>query len=138
MRIGTTALGASALALLAACAVKEIPFPASEVVPGVEAKAVVGSDRNGNSTVKFKVTQLVPANRLMPPQTFYVVWAQGTDGRTVPLGRLWIGEDRQGAFQSTVPFIEFRTLVTAENDIVPEKPTGPIVLSSDVLKPEAR
>ena len=138
MKISKAMFSLATLTLLAACAGPEIPFRESNIVPGVEAKAVVGADVNGNSRVKFKVKYLAPANRLVPPKTFYVVWAQNADGRAVPLGRLWIGDGREGSFESTVPFIEFRVIITAENDLIPEKPSEPIVLTTELLKPEAR
>lgn len=138
MRIPKATVALVVLALVAACAGPQIPFRESKVVPGVEAAAVVTADANGNSRVKFSVKHLAPANRLVPPKTFYVVWAQNAAGRAVPLGRLWIGEDREGSFQSTVPFIEFRVIITAEDQLVPEKPSEPIVLSTGLLKPKTR
>jgi hypothetical protein len=134
MRARRNLLLLAALALLAACAPK-IPFLKSDVVPGVDAAVDVKADNNGNSLVKLQAKFLPPANRLVPPKVFYMVWAQHPEGRVVPLGRLWIGEQRQGSFAATVPFLEFRILISAEKEVVPEHPSEPIVLSTDLLRP---
>ena len=123
------------LALCAGCATTESAFQPSSVMPGVENEISLSADNNGNNRVKFKVKHLAPANTLVPPKSFYVVWAQNAEGRAVPLGRLWIGATRDGSFEGTVPFIEFRLIVTAEDDIVPLTPAEPFVLSSELMKP---
>ena len=126
------------LALIVGCVTTESAFQPSGVMPGVENQITLSADTNGNNRVKFKVKHLAPANTLVPPKSLYVVWAQSADGRSVPLGRLWIGSNRDGAFEATVPFIEFRLIVTAEDEIVPQTPAEPFVLSSELMKPEQR
>lgn len=123
------------LALCAGCATTESSFQPSTVMPGVENEISLSADNNGNNRVKFKVKHLAPANTLVPPKSFYVVWAQNAEGRAVPLGRLWIGATREGSFEGTVPFLEFRLIVTAEDDVVPVTPNEPFVLSSELMKP---
>jgi hypothetical protein len=125
-----------ALAMLAACATIESAFQPSAVMPGVETKIGISADANGNSRVQFTVKHLAPPNSLVPPKSFYVVWSQNAEGRSVPLGRLWIGTNRDGAFEATLPFIEFRLIVTAETELVPAKPSEPFVLVTELLKPE--
>ncbi|MEO8165936.1 MAG: hypothetical protein ABI619_11135 [Betaproteobacteria bacterium] len=123
------------LVLGAGCKTLETAFPPSSVMPGVENQISMSADKNGNNRVNFKVKHLAPANTLVPPKSTYVVWAQNAEGRAVPLGRLWIGPTREGSFEATVPFIEFRLIVTAEDDIVPMTPSEPFVLSSELMKP---
>lgn len=122
--------------LVVGCAASESTFQPSKVIPGVENRVSVSADVNGNSRVKFKVKHLAPPNTLLPPRTFYVVWSQNAEGRSVPLGRLWVGPNREGSFEATLPFIEFRLLVTAETELVPAQPAEPFVLSTELLKPE--
>jgi hypothetical protein len=131
----STLFALTMLALTAGCVTTESAFQPSKVMPGVENQITLSADSNGNNRIKFKVKHLAPANSLVPPKAFYVVWAQNPEGRAVPLGRLWIGANRDGTFEATVPFIEFRLVVTAEDDIVPLKPAEPFVLSSELLKP---
>lgn len=126
------------LALTAGCMTTKSAFPPSPIMPGVENVIKMGADANGNNRVQFSVKYLPPANTLVPPKAFYVVWAQGPEGRSIPLGRLWIGDTRSGSFEATVPFLEFRLIVTAEDEVVPQKPAEPYVLISDLLKPEKR
>ena len=123
------------LALGAGCQTTESAFQPSPVMPGVENEISLSADNNGNNRVKFKVKHLAPATTLVPAKSFYVVWAQNPEGRAVPLGRLWIGETRAGSFEGTVPFLEFRLIVTAEDDIVPMNPAEPFVLASELMKP---
>jgi hypothetical protein len=125
-----------AVAMLAGCATTESAFQPSAVMPGVETKIGINADANGNSHVQFKVKHLAPPNSLVPPKSFYVVWSQNAEGRSVPLGRLWIGANRDGSFEATLPFIEFRLILTAETELVPEKPSEPFVLVTELLKPE--
>lgn len=124
------------LAFTVGCATTKSAFPPSPVMPGVQNVIELNADANGNNRVKFSVKHLPPANTLVPAKTFYVVWAQGPEGRSIPLGRLWIGSTRTGSFVATVPFIEFRLIVTAEDDTVPQTPAEPFVLFSDLLKVE--
>jgi len=124
------------IAMLTGCATTESAFQPSSVMPGVETKIGVSADANGNSRVQFKVKHLAPPNSLVPPKSFYVVWSQNAEGRSVPLGRLWIGTNRDGSLEATLPFIEFRLIVTAETQLVPEKPSEPFVLITEILKPE--
>jgi hypothetical protein len=127
-------------AMLAGCATTESAFQPSAVMPGVmpgvETKIGINADANGNSRVQFTVKHLAPPNSLVPPKSFYVVWSQNAEGRSVPLGRLWIGTNRDGSFEATLPFIEFRLIVTAETELVPAKPSEPFVLVTELLKPE--
>ncbi len=124
------------IAVLTGCATTESAFQPSSVMPGVETRIGVSADANGNSRVQFKVKHLAPPNSLVPPKSFYVVWSQNSEGRSVPLGRLWVGTNRDGSFEATLPFIEFRLIVTAETQLVPEKPSEPFVLITEILKPE--
>lgn len=126
------------LALTVGCVTTESAFQPSKVMPGVENVIELSADTNGNNRVKFKVKHLAPANSLLPPKAFYVVWAQNMEGRSIPLGRLWISSNRLGSFEATVPFIEFRLVVTAEDEIVPQTPAEPFVLSTEPMKPETR
>ena len=107
-------------------------------MPGVENVIELNADANGNNRVKFSVKYLPPSNTLVPAKAFYVVWAQSPEGRSIPLGRLWIGSTRIGNFEATVPFLEFRLIVSGEDDIVPQSPAEPFVLYSELLKPEPR
>ena len=136
MKSIATVFASCLLALTVGCVTTKSAFPPSKVMPGVENLIELSADVNGNNRVKFNVKHLAPANTLVPAKAFYVVWAQSTEGRSIPLGRLWIGTNRDGAFEATVPFIEFRLIVTAEDEIVPLKPAEPFVLSSELLKPE--
>lgn len=139
MKSITAIFALSLLAMTVGCAsTTKSAFSPSPIMPGVENAIEFNPDVNGNNRVKFNVKYLPPANTLVPAKTFYVVWAQSPEGRTIPLGRLWIGGTRTGAFEATVPFLEFRLVVTAEDDTVPQSPAEPFILSSELLKAEAR
>ncbi len=139
MKSIATVIALIALALAAGCATStKSAFPPSPVMPGVANSIELSADVNGNNRVKFTVNHLAPPNTLVPAKAFYVVWARSADGRSIPLGRLWIGDTRSGSFAATVPFLEFQLIVTAEDDVVPEKPNEPFVLASDLLKAQPR
>lgn len=138
MKSTTAVFGLFLLALTAGCVTTKSAFPPSAVMPGVETVIELSADANGNNRVQFSVKHLPPANTLVPAKTVYVVWAQSPEGRAIPLGRLWIGSTRSGSFEATVPFLEFRLVVTAEDDIVPMTPAEPFALTSELLKPEKR
>ena len=138
MKITAAVFALSLLALTVGCASTKSAFPPSPIMPGVENVIELNPDVNGNNRVKLSVKYMPPADTLVPARKFYVVWAQSPEGRTIPLGRLWVGSTRTGSFEATVPFLEFRLVVTAEDDVVPQSPAEPFLLSSDLLKAEPR
>lgn len=124
--------------LFVGCGAAKVEFLGSQVVPAAKATAKVAADDNGNGIVSLKLEHLAPSNRLSPPKATYVVWAQTAEGRALPLGRLVIGEKREGSFQGTTPFQEFRVMITAEDVYAPERPSEPAVLSTEFLRTNPR
>jgi hypothetical protein len=125
-------LAASAgIALLAGCAHK-VSVEGSSMLPAAVADAKIKSG-DANSELTLKVQYMAPPQLLDPPRELYYVWAETARGEVAPLGRLHVGNDRSGELKATVPYEEFRILVTAENDPFPSSPSKPAVLATDML-----
>jgi len=120
--------------LVAAGCATEVPFQISPVVPAAKATAELTVDRNRNTLVELVLEHLAPAENLSPPRQLYMVWAEEDGGaRLLPLGRLYVDDDREGRFHGTTPFERFRLIISAEDEPNPELPSLPYVLATEFV-----
>lgn len=110
------------------CAQK-VAFNPSPEAPAAQAEATITKDANGNTRIALQVVHLAPAKNLTPPKDAYVVWAETPDGRTINLGRLVVGKNRQGQFEGVTPLKEFRLLISAEDLVAANTPSKPILVT---------
>ena len=128
-----TLLAIAALGALA-CAT-EIPFQSSSHIPSAAGNLAAKLDENGNSWVEVEFEHLALPASLTPAKATYVIWAESHFGRRILLGQLKVEEDRTAAWRGTVPFDQFRLLLSAEDLAWPEEPREPILLKTDYIKP---
>ena len=68
-----------------------------------------------------------------PAKKNVIVWAEGEEGRILPLGQLRVNEDREGQFRGVTAFDRFRILISAEVDPQAAHPSQPYMLVSDFI-----
>lgn len=121
---------------LLACATTE-PFRDAPGQPAAVAEARIKLDENGNTQVSLEVAHLAKPEKLTPPRSTYVLWAESTFGRNVLLGRLRVDDNLEARWQGSVPFDRFRLIISAEDHATPEHPTSPFVMATDFIEPDS-
>jgi hypothetical protein len=119
--------------LAAGCAYQELGFALSPVLPAAYPNARIRQDVNENQLVEIEIEHMAPPGHLSPPRSVYVVWAEGDEGRILPLGQLRVGEDREGHFRGVTALERFRILISAEIDPQATQPSQPYMLVSDFV-----
>jgi hypothetical protein len=133
MKIRDVGLHVLVLVVCVACAQRVVLRPSSHV-PAAEATAKITRDANDNAKILLKVSYLAFPERLNPPRSVYVVWAETPQGRTINLGRLRIGKRHQGTFEGRTSLHEFRVFITAEDIAAASTPSQQVVFVTDVVR----
>jgi hypothetical protein len=134
MRTSLVTVFALALMTLGACGTQGVPVNATEVVPGAKGWVKADMTTNRNAKVSLKVDRLANPADLSPSRRTYVVWARTPEGSTYQLGRLLVDRSGKAKLTAIVPAQRFRVMVTAENEIPPRSPGGPVVIQSPYLQ----
>lgn len=100
--------------------------------PAAEGKVVTSNDRNGNTEVDVQVKHMATPQSLTPAQQGYIVWVQPRGKQPELLGTLRVNDDLQGSLKATTPYKDFDIIVTAEDNLKPETPSGMVVLKGTV------
>lgn len=115
----------------AGCAVQRVAFQASPLQPAADGKVKVRVDQNQNTLVELELEHIAPAEKLWPPKSVYVVWAEDTEGGIFQLGQLRVNRKRKASFKGTTALERFRLVITAEDEPWPEEPSQPHMLATD-------
>ncbi len=115
----------------AGCAAQRVAFQASPLQPAADAMVKVRIDQNQNTLVQLELEHVAPAEKLWPPKSVYVVWAEDTKGEIFQLGQLRVNEKREASFNGTTALERFRLVITAEDGPRPEEPSQPHMLATD-------
>lgn len=100
--------------------------------PAAEGKVTTGNDRNGNTDVEVQVKHMATPQSLTPAQQGYVVWVQPRGKQPEMLGVLRVNDDLEGSLKATTPYKDFDVIVTAEDNMRPEAPSGMVILKGTV------
>ena len=93
------------------------------------------TDRNGNMLIELEAKHLAPPDRLTPPHSVYVVWAQAAGKPPEVIGQLRVNaQDMAASFKTSVPYHNFDIFVTAEDNAKPDSPSGTEVLRGSIQK----
>lgn len=133
MRFVKLWMGIFCMAGLIGCA-QEVRLPSSAELPAAMGEAKVYKDDNGNTKIKLEVKHFAPPQRLQPPRSVYVVWAETSDNQMFNLGRLKINEDLKGKLEATTPFRVFQLVITAEDNPLVMQPSQQVVLRTKVIE----
>ncbi len=102
------------------------------VAPGAEGKVVTSTDRNGNTEMEIQVKHLATPEKLTPAKQAYLVWVQARGKSPELLGILRVNEDLQGSLKATTPYKTFDILVSGEDNLKPEVPSGMVILKGTI------
>ena len=122
------------LVLLASCA-RKIQFTASNVVPAAQGTVKMKKDANNNYSIQINVKNLATPERLQPPKSVYVVWAE-TAGRSAQnLGQLktssgMFSDALKASLNAVSSFKPSRIFITAEDRSNIEYPGSYTVLNT--------
>lgn len=115
-----TALGAT---LFAACADTQ-KIQGSEAMPSVQGKVKANEVDNDMTELSMELRHLAPPERV--GANHYIVWVQPEGGGSFQnVGPLVVDNDQEAEYKTTIPYEEFRVLVTAENNLAALSPSGP-------------
>jgi hypothetical protein len=102
------------------------------IAPAAQGKVVTSNDRNGNTEVEVQVKHVANPHSLTPPRESYIVWVQPRGMQPQLLGALRINEDLEGSLKATTTYKDFDVLITAEDNMKPEMPSGTVILKGTV------
>lgn len=123
------------LTLLVACGSQETAMQGSSIVPAAQGNVTVDSDKNNNTNMTVKVQHLAPPQKISAGATDYVVWIQPEGARNYQnVGALRVDKDLQGVYSTTVPYKNFKILVTPEVSSMVQNPSGPSVFQQNVIR----
>ena len=100
--------------------------------PAAEGKVITDNDRNGNTGVTVEVKHMATPQSLTPPKQTYLVWVQPRGKDPELLGALRVNEGLQGSLKATTTYKDFDILITAEDNMKPEMPSGMVILKGSV------
>jgi hypothetical protein len=90
------------------------PVQISPSIPAAKAQVKVYPEK-GQQRVKLEAKFLAPPHAVEQGANSYVVWLQPMDSdKPFNIGVLRVNESREGKFETTTPFRDFRVFVTAE------------------------
>ena len=111
---------------------KKYPMTTASIVPGARAEVAIGTDKNGNTSVRMTVQHLANLENLTPRANAYVIWLQERGATSENLGQLKVDKNLKGTFETVTPSKNFEMFVTAEQDVKTKSPSGPEVLRAAI------
>jgi hypothetical protein len=121
-----------ALLCTVAYADKKFPMTAASIVPGARAEVEIGTDKNGNTSLKMRVQHLANLENLTPRAAAYVIWLQERGGSSENMGQLKVDKNLKAGFDTVTTLKNFDMFVTAEQDVRVKSPSGPEVLKATI------
>lgn len=120
--------------MLSSCS-KKMVFASSSVVPAAIGSVKTKTDKNKNTSIQVKVSNLAPASRLSPPKNTYVVWMVIENGSTKNIGQLkttsrLTSKKLKASLETLTPFQPIRFFITAEDEGDTEYPGSGFVLET--------
>jgi len=102
------------------------------LAPAAQGVVETGTDHNGNTQVAVKVEHLAKSESLTPSKQGYLVWIQPKGKQAELLGQLSVNDELKGELKATTPYKNFDLMVTAEDNLRPETPSGMVLLRGTV------
>lgn len=113
----------ASLLLVTSCS-STIEFPKSDTVPAAHIEVKVETDSYDNNVMTFKIEHLASPERLSPPKSVYVVWAETAGNGVVNLGKLKTEAGDKAELRTLTPFDVNEVFITAEDDSMIRYPAG--------------
>ena len=122
------------LLIATGCGQKKVPLSTASTVPAASGNAVIGTDKNGNTTIDLKVHHLAKPEALTPAAAGYVVWIQPSGQPPQNAAILRVDKNLEGEFKGTTPYKNFDIFVTAENNLQATSPSGQEIMRQHVQR----
>lgn len=114
---------------------RKIHMTAGKDTPAAQGTIQVqrGDKNNNNSKIDLKVESLAKPTALTPPHNNYVVWLEPDGQQPKNEGELRVDDDQKGELKTVTPYKRFKVFITAEESPTTQRPSGPQVLSANVV-----
>jgi hypothetical protein len=118
---------------LAGCATKE-KLIGSDAAPA--AQGTITAKKDGNNTkIKLEAEHLAPAEKIVPGAKNYVLWIKPAEQKEfINAGALNVDNDLKVKYETTVPYKQFRVMLTPESADIAKRPTGPIIFDQEIAR----
>lgn len=118
----------------AACS-KKVLFNSSQIVPAAVGVVKLTKDKNQNYNILVSVENLAPPNKLQPPKSTYVVWAETEKNGTKNIGQIKsssgiFSKSLKGSLSATSPFEPRKIYITAEDIANVQYPASQIIITT--------
>lgn len=125
----------AAVLLFSGCGTSKQSMGASNLTPAAQGMVVTKSGDNENTNMTVNVKHLAPANRVYAGATNYIVWVL-PEGSSSPqnVGALQVDENLNGTHSTTIPYKNFKVIVTPEMSTMSQNPTGPTIFEQRVIR----
>jgi hypothetical protein len=105
----------------------------STSTPAAQGTVSVSATSNDNIKVDVKVQSLANPSTLTPAENVYVVWIQPQGQPPQNQGEIKVDKNENAQIHTQTSFKRFKLFITAEQNAQVQAPTGPQVLSADVV-----
>lgn len=104
--------------------------------PAAEGVVKTSYGGNGNTRLKITVDHLALPDKVQAGASVYVVWAMpdGKGGHPQSLGALKVGDKLQGTLETLTPLQDFHLTITPEPAASVSAPSGPPVLTAEIVR----
>lgn len=102
----------------------DVKFPTSGVTPAADISAKKTADNNGNFKISITAKNLASADKLNPPQSFYIAWIITRNEGIQSIGRLKTRNAKTDAIDTLTPFAFTELFITAEGRADISYPSG--------------
>jgi hypothetical protein len=93
-------------------------------VPAAQIELKAEQDSYNNNVFTIKVEHLASPERLNPPKSVYVVWAETEGNGVINLGKLQTDAGEKAEVRAMTPFPVTEIFITAENEALIRVPAG--------------
>jgi hypothetical protein len=126
--------GIFAILSLSSCA-KKMVFSSSPIVPAATGFAKITKDKNENYHIEVEVRNLAPADKLSPPRSTYIVWAETVSNGVKNIGKIntdsgLFSKQLKASLNANIAFEPKYIFITAEDIQNSQYPGTMIVLTT--------
>jgi hypothetical protein len=121
--------------LMASCSTGKQEMASSSLVPAAAGTVDVKAGDNDNTELTVIVKHLALAQKVYTGATNYIVWIKPEGSQNYQnVGALNVDSDLQGIHKTSIPYKNFKVLVTPENGNMAQLPTGPAIFEQQVMR----
>lgn len=105
------------------------------LAPAAQGKITADKADGGNTDLEVEVSHLAKPERVASGASDYVVWIQPQGSQNLQnVGVLRVDDDLEGKYETTIPYEDFRVVITPEPSGNVTRPSGPIVFDQSISR----